>query len=723
MTEPHVHEPSFRCGVDIGGTFTDCVVVDDAGRITLAKTPSTPPDFARGFVDVLRQAADRTGQDLGTLLQRTPLLLHGTTVGTNVLVQMQGARTGLITTRGHGDVMVMMRSFGRSAGLPIDRLLHVSRHEKPPPIVPRALIEEVSERVDWEGDVVLPLNETEARTAVRALVDRGVDAIAISFLWGFANNAHELRMREIVLEEAPGVFVTCSHEIAAKVGEYERTTAAVINAFIGPATADYVREIDSELTAHGYENHLLLMQASGGVMRAAEAVRRPLFTIGSGPVGGVIGAAFLGQAMGRPNVIACDMGGTSFDVGLIVDGVPVAGSEAVINQYTFYMPRLDIESIGAGAGSVLWRDEHSETLRVGPQSAGALPGPACYGRGGIEPTVTDCNVVLGRFATDSFLGGTMTLDHDGAMRSLEPMAASFEMEAVELADGALQIIESHMADLMRQLSVQRGRDPRDFSMFAFGGAGAAHAVALARELGCPEVIVPLGDLASTWSALGVMASDVLHVHEHAELLSSPFDAEKVNGVFALLEQAARAELKGEGFTEDEIELTRMVEMKFPLQVHRVDVDVPSGTLDEAAMGQQVQRFVIKYEQLYGSGSAFADAGAEIGLFRVVARGKLPKLSLTGHEKAAGTAVARSRPVYWRELGGFLDTPIHDSAACVPGFEVEGPAVIDLPVTTVVIPPGARGVVDDVGSIAITVGNIHEPAAAGAAGKGAYGDHA
>ncbi|HVW46342.1 MAG TPA: hydantoinase/oxoprolinase family protein [Solirubrobacterales bacterium] len=719
MTQSQDQETSYRCGVDIGGTFTDCVVVDDQGRITLAKAPSTPPNFARGFIDVLRQAAERTDQDLETLLGRTSLLLHGTTVGTNVLVQMKGARTGLITTRGHRDVMVMMRSFGRSAGLPIDRLLHVSRHEKPAPIVPRSLIAEVSERIDWEGDVVLPLNEEEARAAVRGLLADGVEAIAISFLWGFANPDHESRMRAIVEEEAPEIFVTCSHEIAAKVGEYERTTAAVINAFIGPATADYVGQVDGDLTAGGYRSPLLLMQASGGVMRAAEAARRPLFTIGSGPVGGVTGAAFLAETMGRPNVMACDMGGTSFDVGLIVDGVPIAGSEAVINQNTFYMPRLDIESIGAGAGSILWRDEHSETLRVGPQSAGALPGPACYSRGGTEPTVTDCNVLLGRFATDSFLGGTMALDHEKALRALESLSGSFDMDPVELADGALRIIESHMADLMRQLSVQRGRDPRDFSMFAFGGAGAAHAVALARELGCPEVIVPLGDLASTWSALGVMTADVLHVYERAALLSLPFDPATVNAIFAALEAEARAELEGEGFGTAEIELSRVVEMKFPLQVHRVDVEVPPGELDETDMEEQMQRFVIKYEQLYGAGSAFADAGAEIGLFRVVARGVLPKLALAGESGAAGEPEPRTREVYWRELGGFHATPIHDAASCVSGFAVEGPAVIDLPVTTVVIPPGARGVVDEVGSIAIDVGSS---AGSEATSTGAIGGH-
>ncbi len=509
---------SYYCGVDIGGTFTDCVLVDETGTITLAKASSTPQDFSQGFLDAIEEAARQRGIDPEGVFGEIELLLHGTTVGTNVLVQMRGAKTGLITTRGHRDALVMMRSYGRSAGLPIEKLLHVSRHRKPDPIVPPQLIKEVSERVDWAGDVFLPLNEDEARAAVEELVAEEVDAIAISFLWGFVNPDHERRVKALVQELAPDVFVSCAHELIAKPGEYERTAAAAINCYVGPSTSTYVQRLDGATRERGYTHPLLIMQAAGGVVPANEVAEAPLFTIGSGPVGGVTGATFLADVLGHKNVIACDMGGTSFDVGLVHDGLPISSSETVINQYTFFMPRLLIESIGAGGGSIVWVDEQSGTIRVGPESAGADPGPACYGRGGERPTITDVNVLLGRYNPENFLGGRLALDREAAERAMASVAEALGMDVVEAAAGAARIVEYQMADLMRQMTVEQGLDPREFVVYAYGGAGAAHAAVFARELGCTEVVVPLGDLASTWSALGVMSSDVLHVYEHAELV-------------------------------------------------------------------------------------------------------------------------------------------------------------------------------------------------------------
>ena len=427
---------SYYCGVDIGGTFTDCVLVDETGTITLAKASSTPQDFSQGFLDAIEEAARQRGIDPEGIFGEIELLLHGTTVGTNVLVQMRGAKTGLITTRGHRDALVMMRSYGRSAGLPIEKLLHVSRHRKPDPIVPPQLIKEVSERVDWAGDVFLPLNEDEARAAVEELVAEGVDAIAISFLWGFVNPDHERRVKALVQELAPDVFVSCAHELIAKPGEYERTAAAAINCYVGPSTSTYVQRLDGATRERGYTHPLLIMQAAGGVVPANEVAEAPLFTIGSGPVGGVTGATFLADVLGHKNVIACDMGGTSFDVGLVHDGLPISSSETVINQYTFFMPRLLIESIGAGGGSIVWVDEQSGTIRVGPESAGADPGPACYGRGGERPTITDANVLLGRYNPENFLGGRLALDREAAERAMASVAEALGMDVVEAAAGA-----------------------------------------------------------------------------------------------------------------------------------------------------------------------------------------------------------------------------------------------------------------------------------------------
>lgn len=701
---------SYYCGVDIGGTFTDCVVIDDSGNVTLAKTPSTPPDFSKGFADVLRDAAQQRELSLEDFLSQTDLLLHGTTVGTNVLVQMRGARTGLITTRGHRDALLIMRSYGRSAGLPIEKLLHVSRHRKPEPIVPPHLIREVSERVDWEGDVFLPLNEEEARSAISELVAEGVEAIAISFLWGFVNSDHELRVKRMVEEMAPDVFVSCAHELIAKPGEYERTAAAAINAFIGPETANYVERVDSQSAEAGYAHPLLIMQAAGGVVPADLAGGKPLFTIGSGPVGGVTGTNYLAAQLDHGNVIACDMGGTSFDVGIIVDGEPLTADETVINQYTFFMPRLDIESVGAGGGSTVWLDEQSRTLRVGPQSAGAVPGPACYGRGGDQPTITDCNVVLGRFNPDAFLGGELTLDARAAHTALERVGGELGMDAVQAADGALRIVESHMADLMRQMTVERGQDPRDFVVYAFGGAGAAHAVEYARELGSQTVVVPLGDIASTWSALGVMTSDVLHVYEDSALLPSPFPPDRLNEIYERLEAAAQQQLESEGFTGDQIELTRFADMKFSLQIHQVEVPVPSGKLTADECEAQVERFIQRYEQTYGKGSAFPGAGTQIGVYRVMARGRMRTPSLPEISDRP-TAPSGSREVYWRELEGFRATDIYDEKSLGAGGKIEGPAVIDLPYTTAVIPPRADATIDRLGSIVINVGASADSAGA------------
>ncbi len=692
----------YYCGVDIGGTFTDCVVMDDAGNITLAKASSTPGDFAKGFIDAVSEAAQRLGLPLADFLSQTQLLLHGTTVGTNVLVQMRGARAGLITTRGHRDALIMMRSYGRSAGLPIERLLHVSRHRKPEPIIPPRRIKEVSERIDWEGEVFLPLNEQEAKSAIEELIADGVEAIAISFLWGFVNPAHELRVKELVKELSPDLFVSCAHELIAKPGEYERTAAAAINAFIGPATAGYVQEVASTTKSSGYASPLLIMQAAGGVVPAENAAGRPLFTIGSGPVGGVTGAAYLASLSGHSHVIATDMGGTSFDVGIIAEGQPLTASETVINQYTFFMPRLDIESIGSGGGSIVWLDEQHRTLRVGPHSAGAEPGPVCYGRGGVEPTVTDCDLVLGRYNPDRFLGGELRLHADAAREAVQRIAEPLGMDAISAADGALRIVESQMADLMRQMTVERGLDPRDFVIYTFGGAGAAHAVGFARELGCDRVVVPLGDLASTWSALGVMTSDVVHVHEHAELVPAPFPAEKLNEIYSALEAEALEQLRADGFAQSDVELSRIAEMKFSLQIHQVEVPVPQGTLTEEDCVAQVRRFIERYEQTYGEGSAFVGAGTQIGLFRVLARGRLHTPALPQVPERETNPAGR-REVYWREHSGFVQTPIYDGAQLGAAASISGPAIVELPDTTVVIPPGATANVDRFGSIIIDVG--------------------
>ena len=698
------YEREYYCAVDTGGTFTDCGVRDQEGNVILAKSPSTPWDFSEGFFAALSMAAERLGLTLAELMARTRLLLHGTTVGTNAIVERKGARVGVITTRGHRDALLIMRSVGRSAGLPIEKLLHVSRHRKPEPIVPRHLIREVSERVDWRGEVIVPLNREEARRAIEELLEQRVEAIAIAFLWGFVNPVHELEVRRMVREMAPDLFVTCAHELIAKPGEYERTAATVINCFIGPKTSHYVRRVEERARDLGYQGPLLIMQASGGVAPAEEIVRAPLFTIGSGPAGGLMGSRFLAEQLGHSHVIATDMGGTSFDVGLIVDGRPLSASETTLHQYTFFMPRLDIVSIGAGGGSIIWFDELSGTMRVGPESAGADPGPACYGRGNRRPTVTDADLLLGYYNPDFFLGGRLALDREAAARAMRTVAEPLGLDVVEAADGATRIVETHMADLIRQMTIQRGYDPRDFVIYAYGGAAGAHAVAYARELGCRTLVIPGGALAATWAAFGILSTDVQHVYEKAELLIAPFEAGRVMEIFLDLEERARRQLHDEGIPEDHMFLQRFVEMKFRLQIHRVEVPVPGGILTDVEMRELEEAFVRKYEALYGRGSAFTAAGMEIGLLRVVALGRIGPRGMkeVGLERAQKAAPQGWREVYWREFGRRQRTPIFAGEDVPSQMAIEGPAIVELPVTTIVVRPGSALQADAYGNFILTL---------------------
>jgi N-methylhydantoinase A len=350
-------------------------------------------------------------------------------------------------------------------------------------------------------------------------------------------------------------------------------------------------------------------------------------------------------------------------------------------------------------------------MRVGPQSAGALPGPVCYGRGGAEPTVTDCDAVLGRYNPDNFLGGELELDRSGALSAVERVSSLIGLEPIAAADGALRIVESQMADLMRQMTVERGRDPRDFVIYAFGGAGPAHAVAFARELGAAQVVIPLGDLASTWSALGVMTSDVLHIREHSEVMIAPFSPDRMNEIYAGMEASAREQLHAEGFDDADIELTRLAEMKFSLQIHQVEVPVPGGTLTAKDAEEQAGRFIQRYEEIYGEGSAFTGAGTSIGLFKILARGRV-RTPVPPPIDRSDVAPVGQRDVYWRDHGAFSPTDIYDGSRLSSAAAVAGPAIIEFPDTTVVVPPGASARLDELGSVLIDVGA--DAAAAGSA---------
>jgi N-methylhydantoinase A len=697
----------YVAGIDIGGTFTDCAIVDESGAVTTAKVSSTPDDFSRGFFNALEAGAEALGLTLQELLQQAALIGHGTTVATNVMAQRSGARVGMLTTAGHGDVLTMMRAFGRVAGLPPAQLTHYSAASKPEPIVPREMIEEIYERVDSMGGVVVDLDEDHARAAIGRLVSSGAEAIGVSLLWSFRNSAHEQRLEELVAEVTGGLFVTTASDLVPRHGEYERTMAVAVNSYVAPASRRYLQTIAGRAAELGYDRSVLLMECTGGVASAERASSEPVRLIGSGPAGGIVGAQFLGDLMGVSNILTTDMGGTTFDVALILDGEAVRSATTIVDQCEYYVPTLDIRSIGAGGGSIAWFDADSGTIKVGPRSAGAIPGPVSYGRGGTEPTVTDADLALGYVNPDYFLGGQLQLDKAAALDALAELGRPIGASALEVAAGVSQIADFHMADLMRKMTVEKGHDPRSLVVFAFGGGGPVHGGVYARELGAAQLVVPLGSTASVFSALGVAASDLLYIHERSESLFQPWDPQTLEDAFRDLEERSLEDADGAGLQRDEVVVQRLADVRYRMQVHNVEVPVAAGALTPAALDQLAEDFRTRYEGLFGKGTGYAAAGLEIAALRVRALGRTIQPTIasgTVVERAVGEAERKpTRPVWWHELGGMRDTDVYDGGALRPGHAIQGPAVIEERQTTVVVRPEQVARVDRFMNIVIDLG--------------------
>jgi N-methylhydantoinase A len=569
----------------------------------------------------------------------------------------------------------------------------------------------VPERVARDGAVVAPLDEERARAAVRAMVADGeVDAIAIALLWSFRNPDHERRLLELVREEAPDLYVSTSSETAPRQGEYERTVATVLNSYVGPASSRYLADLDAAVQARGLRRAPFIMQSNGGVVPVDIARRFPVQTIGSGPAGGLVGTAQLAAANGHPNVIATDMGGTSFEVGLIVDGAPVLCSEQVVDQYTFHLPQLDLRSIACGGGSIAAADPHSGALRVGPRSAGSTPGPACYGVGH-EPAVTDADVVLGLIDPDAFLGGRMRLDAEAARRAVTTVAEPLGLSVEEAAAGIVHVNNQKAALLIRQRTVEQGLDPRDFVLYAFGGAGPVHAFGFAEALGVPKVVVPLGNGASTLSAYGIAATDVARTFERQCALFAPFDAEALAALVAEVEDAARAAMAASGFAPDDVSFERVAVMRYAEQfLHDLPIALPPGPIDAAACEVVAGRFDDEYARLYGAAARSIFQAVEIFGVRITAHaplGFVPTPAALGAPAANGSrrmvTSDRVRQVYWAEEHAWVPTAVHDGTTLRAGDTLHGPAVVELPHTTVAVAASHRLTVDAAGNLVLDLG--------------------
>ena len=680
---------SYVVGIDIGGTFTDTVVIDGEGTVASYKTPTTPAALLDGLEANLREAAGEGGLD--ALLGEVERIAHGTTAATNAFLERRGARVALLTTHGFEDTIFMQRQLGMTAGLSPTELTDYSLRRVPEPLAPRELVFGIRERVDYRGDVMAPLREEDVVRAAAEIRATGVEAVAICFLWSFQNPAHERRAAEILAGELPGAYVSVSSELTPRLGEYERTATTLVNAYLGPPIKRYTDALDRRL---GGAN-LLLLDSSGSVMTAAEAGRAPARLLLSGPSGGVTASRFLGQALGHHNVITFDMGGTSTDVGMIVDGRALSRVETEIGKYHLLLPMVDVSAIGAGGGSVA-RVEAGGYLRVGPQSAGAAPGPACYGTGGELPTVTDADLLLGILDPDAFLGGRMTLDVGAAREAVRAYVADpLGIPVLEAAAGIKRIVDGRMGDLLRTVTLERGHDPREFTLYAYGGAGPAHAPAFALEL-VDAVLVPATQ--SVHSALGAASSDIALRTELSspmrvarESLGADVDADELESIFSELECSAREQLGAQGVPPARQSLARMVDVRFIRQTKALEVPYagsPETLIDD---------FLRIYAQRYGDAAVPELVGFELVTFVVGARGTLRRPALRRSTQRSGTGATPSgeRSVYDPLVGEFVPTPVYAGEELRAGDSTEGPAVIQYATTTLALCTGQRA---DVGEL-------------------------
>jgi N-methylhydantoinase A len=697
-------EPTdWLAGTDVGGSFTDVWLRTSDGREIVRKAPSTA-DVVTGLLDGLAAVAQAVGLSLEELLPRLGRLGHGTTVGLNALLTGRAARTALVTTAGFGDVLEIGRLRRGFAGLRQDQLGDYHQRGRTAPLVPRARVIEVTERIDRTGAVLVPMDIAAARMALRGLAGHGVEAVAVCLLWATENPAHELALKDLAADELPGAFVSLSHEVAPTVGEYARASTTAANASLGPIAGQYLEDLDRQLRARGLRVPLLSTTSAGGVATAASLAGHPVSSLLSGPASGVVAGAIAGTRLGRGNVLTMDVGGTSFDVGVVVDGSPLMTSEVTFGGVDIRVPSVDVASIGAGGGSIA--SVAGGTLTVGPRSAGATPGPACYRRGGTLPTATDADLVLGIIDPGRFAGG-MQLDRGAARQALsEHVAAPLGLPVLAAAHAVRAVLDASMADLVRSVTIERGHDPREFTLIAGGGSGPSHAWSLCQELGLDEFVVP--PTATAQSAFGAGTAPLRATAErtcYLRLAPGQTPGEQHADLLRRAADHVRNQARGTLAAGAAVQLELTAAVRYRGQAHHLDVPLapsPGERDSERWVELLLDRFEHDYEILFGRGSSFREAGFEVLSVRAIA---------TAHDSLAAAAELIGSPLHetgqrdvvFNDPEAPVTTPVYASDHPRPGSRLPGPCLIELPGCVVVVPPGGTVAADDDAALHVKVG--------------------
>jgi N-methylhydantoinase A len=678
----------YRVAVDTGGTFSDFVYFnEDTGAVTITKVPSTPDDPSRA---ILQGVEALIGQ--GVAPADVSYFCHGTTVGTNALLEGKGVKTGLLVTAGFRGIYEVAEQARPYGGAIFDVM-----YDKPAPLVPPSRTGEVRERVDFRGDVLVPLDEAALRQTLRDLKAQGIEALAVCLLFSFLHPAHEVRVREIAHEEMPDCNVSLSSEILPQIREYYRLSTTVINAYLQPILARYVANLDRRLAGAGVvTRQKYIMQSNGGMSTFAEAARTAVTTVLSGPAGGVTAGVATSRQLQGANIITFDMGGTSCDVALIKDGEPIFSNRGKIEGRDLAVPMMDINTVSAGGGTIAKVDRFG-VLEVGPQSAGAVPGPACYSRGGEVATITDCNLLLGYLSADNFLGGRMTLDRAKADAAVTRIAEPLSLDTMAAAEGIVRIIDVKMEEAIKAISTMRGHDLRDFYLLAFGGAGPLHAARMARDLGMAGVIVPL--YPGVFSAIGLIMSDVKHDYIRSRMTPiGELKSSDIEAVFAQLETQARDDLRRDGFADKDIRIERALDMRYAGQGY--EITLACTAVEIGALGEVRKKFDLEHKSQFGHSAP--EEPVEVVSYRVRGIGLVPPVAMPKFAPQGGTlddALRETRPV--RFDGKTISCPVYQREKLDVGLTVRGPAILDQFDCTTVMCAGQVARVDEWKNLIVT----------------------